>query len=227
MQKPSQTAFVYIWIHGPTGKWYIGSRTAKGCHLNDGYITSSRLIKPLIDKNPTEWAREIIKTGTPSEMFNLECTLLELLDAKKDPKSFNQHNGDGKFTRAGITVSEETRKKQSESIKGDRHPNKGKPGPNKGKKASDETRKKQSIAKIGKKRPPFKPETREKIGAAKRGQNHPSYGKSLSEEHKQKLREALVGKKKTLVICPHCGKAGGGGSMVRHHFDRCKNKEKT
>jgi hypothetical protein len=225
METITHTSFVYKWIHLPTGKWYIGSRTAKGCHPDDGYITSSQLVNPLVEQNPSEWIREIIKTGTPDEMIRFESNLLESLDAKNDSQSYNQHNGDGKFTRTGVRASEETRRKQSESIKGDRHPNKGKPSPNKGKKASEETRKKQSLAKIGKKRPPFKPETREKIGAAKKGSNHPSFGKPLSDEHKEKLREAFVGKKKPLVTCPHCGKVGGGGAMTRHHFHRCKNKE--
>lgn len=223
MKNINQVAFVYKWIHLPTGKWYIGSRTAKGCHPEDGYISSSQLIKPLIKQNPEEWKREIIKTGSPEEMIKLETTLLESLDAKNDPLSFNQHNGNGKFTRTGVTVSDETRKKQSESIK-KVHPNRGKPSPNKGKKASAETKEKQRLAKLGKKRAPFKPETREKIGAAKRGSNHYNYGKSLSEEIKQKLRDAFAGKKKPLVICPHCGKEGGGGSMVRHHFNNCKKR---
>lgn len=223
MENITQLAFVYKWTHLPTGKWYIGSRTAKGCHPDDGYITSSQLIKNLIKKNPEDWIREIIQTGSPKEMIELETNLLESLDAKNDVMSFNQHNGDGKFTRTGVIVSEETRKKQSETIK-KVHPNRGKPSPNRGKKASLETKEKQRLAKLGKKRAPFKPETREKIGLAKRGANHPSYGKPLSEEHKKKLRDAFAGKKKPLVVCPHCGKEGGGGSMVRHHFDNCKKR---
>lgn len=223
METITQLAFVYKWIHLPTSKWYIGSRTAKGCHLNDGYVTSSQLIKNLIKDNPTEWVREIIQTGNAKEMIKLETTLLRSLDAKNDVMSFNQHNGDGKFTRTGVTVSEDTRKKQSETMK-KVHPNRGKPGPNRGKKASPETREKQRIAKLGKTRPPFTTETREKIGAAKRGSNHPNYGKSLTEEHKKKLRDAFVGKKKILVECPYCGKKGGGGAMIRHHFDNCKKR---
>ena len=27
------------------------------------------------------------------------------------------------------------------------------------------------------------------------------------------------------VICPHCGKEGGGGAMRQYHFDNCKNKK--
>lgn len=220
MEAITHTSFVYKWTHLPTGKWYIGSRTAKGCHPEDGYISSSQLIKPLIKQNPTEWKREIIETGGSEEMIKLETTLLESLDAKNNPMSFNQHNGDGKFTRTGVIVSEETRKKQSESIKRV-HPNRGKPSPNKGKIASEETRKKQSEAKLGKKRKPFTEQTRDKIRQAKLGSNNPSYGKTPSEETKEKLRQANQGKKETFT-CPHCGKTGGGGSMTRWHFDNCK-----
>lgn len=222
METITHTSFVYKWIHLPTGKWYIGSRTAKGCHLEDGYISSSQLIKPLITQNPTEWKREIIKTGSPEEMIKLETTLLESLDAKHNPMSFNQHNGDGKFTRTGVKVSKDTRKKQSESIK-KVHPNRGKPSPNRGKVASEDTRKKQSEAKLGKKRKPFTEQTRDKIRQAKLGSNNPSYGKTPSEETREKLRQANQGKKETFT-CPHCGKVGSGGSMTRWHFDNCKEK---
>jgi hypothetical protein len=222
METITHTSFVYKWIHLPTGKWYIGSRTAKGCHPADGYISSSQLIKPLITQHPTEWEREIIKTGSPEEMIKLETTLLESLDAKSNPMSFNQHNGDGKFTRTGVVVSEETRKKQSESIK-KVHPNRGKPSPNRGKIASEETRKKQSESKLGKKRKPFTEQTRDKIRQAKLGSNNPSYGKSPSKETREKLRQANQGKKETFT-CPHCGKVGSGGSMTRWHFDNCKSR---
>jgi hypothetical protein len=223
METITHTSFVYKWIHLPTGKWYIGSRTAKGCHPADGYISSSQLIKPLIKQNPTEWKREIIKTGSPEEMIKLETTLLESLDAKHNTMSFNQHNGDGKFTRTGVIVSEDTRKKQSESIK-KVHPNRGKPGPNLGRTFGEETRKKQSESKLGKKRKPFTEQTRDKIRQAKLGSNNPSYGKTPSEETREKLRQANQGKKETF-ICPHCGKVGSGGSMTRWHFDNCKEKK--
>jgi hypothetical protein len=223
METITHTSFVYKWTHLPTGKWYIGCRTAKGCHPEDGYISSSQLIKPLIKQNPAEWKREIIKTGSPEEMIKLETTLLESLDAKSNPMSFNQHNGDGKFTRTGVLVSEETRKKQSESIK-KVHPNRGKPSPNRGKIASEETRKKQSESKLGKKRKPFTEQTRDKIRQAKLGSNNPSYGKTPSEETREKLRQANQGKKETFT-CPHCGKVGSGGSMTRWHFDNCKEKK--
>ncbi len=91
-------AYVYKWTHLPTMKWYVGSRTAKGCHPDDGYICSSKVIRPLIISKPWEWQREIVEVGDAIEMRELEAEILELFDAAKDPRSFNKHNGDGKFT---------------------------------------------------------------------------------------------------------------------------------
>jgi hypothetical protein len=224
MKTITHTSFVYKWTHLPTGKWYIGSRTAKGCHPEDGYISSSLIIKPLIKQNPTEWEREIIKTGTPEEMVILETTLLKSLDAKNDLMSFNQHNGDGKFTRTGVVVPLETRMKQSEAVKGDKHPNKGKPSPNKGKVASEETRRKQSEAKEGKKRKPFTDQTIEKMKTAAYARAEAKGYVPCPEDLKEYFREKYTGQKKKQYTCPHCGKVGGGGSMTRWHFDNCKHK---
>jgi hypothetical protein len=88
-------AFVYKWIHQPTGMWYIGSRTAKGCHTDDGYICSSTIVKPMIEEKPHEWKRTILETGTPQDMRKLERDLLMGCNAKHDPRSFNRHNNDG------------------------------------------------------------------------------------------------------------------------------------
>jgi hypothetical protein len=42
-------------------------------------------------------------------------------------------------------------------------------------------------------------------------------GITRSEEFKENLR-----KPKEKLVCPHCGKTGGGGAMVQWHFDKCK-----
>ena len=94
-------AFVYKWTQLSTLKWYIGSRTARNCHVDDGYICSSKTVKPMILENKNEWIREIIATGEPEIMHNFETVILQALDAKNDPSSFNLHNGDGKFTTLG------------------------------------------------------------------------------------------------------------------------------
>lgn len=91
------TAYVYKWVHLPTLRWYVGSRTAKKCHPNDGYICSSKTVKPLIDKNPQEWQRFVLAVGAPEEMRELETEILVSINAKDDARSFNKHNQDLKF----------------------------------------------------------------------------------------------------------------------------------
>ena len=92
-----EQCYVYKWTHQPSLKWYVGSRTARGCHPFDGYICSSRWVKPLIQNNPTEWIREIIATGSAQEMRELEKEILVLFAAHRDPRSFNLTNTAGKI----------------------------------------------------------------------------------------------------------------------------------
>jgi hypothetical protein len=112
-------------VHIPTGKWYIGSRTAKGCHKNDGYICSSKIVKPLILKNPKEWRREILGIGTADYIRKLENKILKKLDARNDPESYNLHNGDGKFSynlgSPGRWQSKETKEKIRNSLLNKKH----------------------------------------------------------------------------------------------------------
>jgi hypothetical protein len=145
-------AYVYKWTHIPTLMWYIGSRTARGCHPMDGYICTSKYVKPLILKSKAEWKREIIATGTITEMIALETELLQLLDAKHDPRSFNKHNGDGKFSVAGKKMGPQSvdhKSKLSESKKGRVAWNKGLRGDIRCKK-SDETKKAIALSRTGK-----------------------------------------------------------------------------
>lgn len=86
------TAFVYKWTHIPSQKWYIGSRTAKGCHLTDGYICSSNIVKPMILENKNDWKREILVIGEPKYIRNMERKILCFFDAQNDPNSFNMNN---------------------------------------------------------------------------------------------------------------------------------------
>lgn len=114
-------AFVYKWTHTPTLNWYIGSRTAKFCHPDDGYICSSNVVRPLVIENPNEWAREIVMTGEPKEMRELEGDILEMLDASRDSRSWNKHNG-GKWSNTGGIHTAESRAKMSQALLGRKKP---------------------------------------------------------------------------------------------------------
>lgn len=141
-------AFVYKWTHLPTLRWYIGSRTAEGCHPEDGYICSSKQVKPLVESQSNEWTRTIIAQGSPTDMLELETVILETLDARNDPRSYNQHNGDGKFTTLGIEPHNKGKRyKRGTPSWNSGKPNpehsakmKGRVAPNKGKPMSEEQR---------------------------------------------------------------------------------------
>lgn len=154
-------AFVYKWTHLPTLRWYIGSRTAEGCHPADGYICSSKQVKPLVESQANEWTRTIIAQGNPADMLELETIILETVDARNDPRSYNQHNGDGRFTTTGTVAwnkglkkprgtpswnSGKPNPKHSEAMK-------GKPAHNKGVPMSEEQKLKISLARKGKPSP--------------------------------------------------------------------------
>jgi len=102
-------AYLYKWTHIPTAMWYIGSRTAKRCHPDDGYICSSRKVLPMIRANAQEWERTVLCTGDALEIRNLEVDLLKARDARKNPMSFNQSNGDKGWSTTGLSMSEKSR----------------------------------------------------------------------------------------------------------------------
>lgn len=147
------TAYVYKWTHLPTMMWYVGSRTAEGCNPNDGYLCSSDIVKPMITEAMSDWKREIIAIGTPTEMYELETEILQLFDARKDPMSFNGHNNDGNYYspvpwNKGLTSEIDTRvakngksisiaTKGKEGFFGNKNGMYGKPAWNKGLDKSD------------------------------------------------------------------------------------------
>lgn len=226
-------AFIYKWTHIPTKKWYIGVHSKQGCHPDDGYICSSKHVKPMILNSPSEWVREILYTGSPQEMLDLEKQILTELDAMNNPNSFNLHNGNGKFTTTGKVLS----KNWVEKIK------KG----NTGKTRSEESKRNYKRASqlkakdenyIQKLRKPKPPGHGEKVSASTKGKaksdqhrlamSKARKGKSTgacSDERRAAIKASLIGKHTLpLVTCPWCG-LEGRANMKRWHFDNCKSKK--
>jgi hypothetical protein len=167
------SAYVYKLIEQSTGKWYIGSRTKSGCHPDDGYMSSSKIVKQKVSESPDNWSKVIIAVGESADMIELETTLLKESDAKNNQSSYNQHNGDGKFSNAGRPHTDETRRKISES-------NKGKP---RLKSESDEEKRIQAV-KLAIKGKPQSFSHKAKRAAA-------MLGKAQSPEHIEKRRAAI------------------------------------
>jgi hypothetical protein len=87
--KNTDSPFVYLWLHLPSGHWYIGSRTARGCHESDGYICSSKTVKAHILENPAEWVRTILYKGDKLSVLSTEKELLKRLKVVPNQLSLN------------------------------------------------------------------------------------------------------------------------------------------
>jgi hypothetical protein len=173
-------AFVYSWTNTATNQLYIGSH--KGTP-DDGYVCSSKVMLEDYMRDRTVFTRQIIATGSYEDMRAFEATLLNAVDAKKDPQFYNQSNGNGDFYLKRQTLG--ARRKISEAKKGKPRPdlvemNRARRGEKRvvefdrtgekngmfGKKHSEESKKKMSMNSKGKNRQPKSEETKEKMRQA-------------------------------------------------------------
>ena len=193
------TCFIYKWTQISTSKWYIGSRTKKGCHPDDGYICSSKIVRPLIKENPNDWVRTILKEGTdPEYIRKLEGRFLRRIDAKNNSMSYNMDNGDGNFSTVGVKHSDETRRKMSESARkrvSKPHSDETRlkismanKGQRTGRIISDESRRKMRESARNRVSKPHSDETRKKISESMKGQGS---GRILSDEIRRKISESV------------------------------------
>ena len=101
--------FVYELLDTVTGKWYVGCRTAKGCHPSDlgvRYFTSSRLVSSIYKANPSRFISKILVSSTDSEyVVKVESDILTFRKAKDSSCSYNMWNGDGKFNASKAAQS--------------------------------------------------------------------------------------------------------------------------
>ena len=121
-----------MWKEIATDKWYIGSRTRKGCHPNDGYICSSKTVKPMIEANPDGWRRRVLFVGDALKALEMEAYLLTEMRAKQCGDSYNKHNQNKNFHGIRVVFDEKRRKYLSDRLKGRPSPNKGNTCPNVG-----------------------------------------------------------------------------------------------
>jgi len=130
----------------------------------------------------------------------------------------------------GKTHTEEARRRISEA--------------NKGRVQPPDEKARQIAAITGRKRAPFSEEWRAKMSESKRGEKNNRYGVELSEETKQKIREKATGRKqseetkkkkadairgraKPKLLCPHCQQMIAVNTYPRWHGARCSNRPPT
>lgn len=193
--------YIYLRTNKINGKKYVGQVTTKRFkarqnkwnNLNLPY--AGNVINNARKKYGIEsFCFEILKECEDEELDYWEKYFIKELNTKK-PYGYNMTDGGGGMS--GFTVSEETRKKISESHKGrkfseehKRHISESK----KGIKHTPEQNKKHSESMKCEKNPfwgrQHTEETKRKISEAKKG-------KKLSEEHKRKISKGNKGKKRS------------------------------
>ena len=164
--------YTYLIRFIPTGQFYYGAKTAKGCHPDDlwvKYFTSSKIVKKLIKEYGKD-SFEIISIKlheNKEDALVWEEIYLISVNVGYNEEYLNRHNGGKNFTMAGMQHSEETKAKWDRS---------GENNPNYNNKISEETKKLMS--------------------ANHRdcsGENNPFFGKTHSEEWKKEHSERMSG----------------------------------
>ena len=176
------SGFVYEWVNGVNGKWYLGSRHGA---TNSSYIGSGKVFKRAWHKyGSANFKRRIIYKGP--NFRSCEEFLLRCGNAAKDRMSYNMHNwSTGSVSGApsgmlGKTHSKSARERMSKAKT-------GKGNPFYGKTHTEQIRKKMSTLRTGRVQ---SEETIRKRVESRRGYRH-------SEGTIRKIRESNLGQKRS------------------------------
>ena len=172
---------VYVHTNKINGKKYVGqtingNRPNKRWDNGNGYKNSSVFYKAILKYGWDNFEHEVIANNlTEQEADNFEILLIDKLKTMDLNKGYNIESGGTK----NKTMSDDTKKKISESHMGDKNPMYG-------------------ISLFGVKNGMYgkhhTEKTKQKLSEALSGKNNPNYGKQLSSEHKQKISESRKGK---------------------------------
>ena len=180
---------IYCIVNRSTSQMYIGQSIdinkrfkehIKGKHLHCSYID-----KAIAKHGSDSFDFKILEECEEAELNTKEKEYISKYDTFNNPNHYNLTSG-GEIAPSKIPA---IAKKISQSQIG--------------KVVSEETRKKQSIAKLGNNNPKYwlgktrSEETKAKIAIAKTGENNYMYGKNHSLETKQKMSESISKKTNT------------------------------
>ena len=210
--------YIYITTNLINGKRYIGQH--KSSKFHSSYKGSGKILKQAIEKYGKEnFSTEVLEwCFSRDELAEREKYWIMLYDATSNNDWYNITSGGygvqlfGKDNHMfGKHHTEETKKKISEKLTGlmagEKNPMYGKPSPLRGIPQSEEAKKKNSLAHIGK-HPKISPETQKRLSElrskkmskennpqfGKKGELSPNYGKHPSEETLKKMSESHKGK---------------------------------
>lgn len=211
-------------ITSPTGRVYIGQSIdiykRFATYRNFQCKSQPRLMASFKSHGVTTHKFEIIHVSSECELNSLEKYYVDLYNSFNTPHGLNLIDGGGSYGKR----SDETKRKNSESMSGEKHPWFGKKQPEdmirkrveklKGKKMGEEQKRILSARNsgnsycLGRKHTEeelekirahsAKPEVREARSQRVSGENNPMWGKELSPETKEKIRLKNTGSKRTM-----------------------------
>jgi group I intron endonuclease len=176
MTQASRRFYVYLFLRSEDsvhGKKYSPYYVGKG-RGRRAYEKYGRTVPAPKDKSYIVFVQEGL---TEDEAFALEIYCIRMYGRIDTGTGILRNRTDGGEGGSGAVVSEETRRKLSESRRGERHYLWGRRGelcPLWGRQRSEETKRKMS--------------------EARKGEKHPLWGKKHSEETKRKMSETRTGK---------------------------------
>jgi group I intron endonuclease len=190
-------AVIYKITCAVNGKGYIGVTTQTLKKRFSQHAVSKRMLGNSIRKyGKSNFTMEILLVGDEDYCYDLESILIGSMNTHYTGHGYNDSTG-GQHAYAGVVKSDAWRKAHSERLKGRKN------GPcsietkeqisntMKGRIFSNETKMKQSIARLGKspanKGIPMTDQQKHKLSIAKKGSIGPNKGKVMSEETKQKI----------------------------------------
>jgi len=181
-------------------KIYIGVHATKNPDVFDGYLGSGKILKQAIKKYGEEnFHREILHVfNTPEEAFDEERRIVNKIFIERRDNYNIKIGGDGFAAGAdhpmyGKHLSEEHKKKLSESLSGDNNPNYGKPHSEEYKKKISENHfdcSAENNPMYGKHHTEETKKKMRKSHLSNKGENHPNWGKLFSAEYRNKLSKS-------------------------------------
>ena len=196
---------IYCWRNVHNGKRYIGQTIRPKKRYNEhkrhlGNYDGQNLFGRALNKYSSmdDWEYTVIEEVLKEMLDEREIYWIAFYDSNDHEHGYNMATGGDRHD--GYELSEETRRKMSESNKGKKHSEESRrkiSEANKGRRHSAESRRKMSTSHKGKpawnKGKKHSEETHRKMSEAKKG-NSWNKGKKHSEETRRKMSEAKKGK---------------------------------